>query len=163
MHRYRKNFSEILSSSNSRLTKNRFLRLFLLSITLVLTFIPLQFYVLYVNSVNPPLIPYSWNLVHGSEWEDIMLIPTGGVVYYDRWIQLALGFGVFIFFGTGQDAQTMYRKWLLKAGFGRLFPGLYRQNNRRGILPTRSQTESFGSRTRSFFKERLFQTSMLSL
>lgn len=92
-----------------------------------------------------------------------MLIPTGGKVYYDRWMQLALGFAVFVFFGLGQDAQIMYRKWLLKAGFGRVFPGLHRQPTRRAILPTSSQTGSFGSRTRSFFKDRLFRMSMLSL
>lgn len=163
MRRYRRNFSEILVSSNSNLTKNRFLRLFLLSITLIFTFIPLQFYVLFVNSVQPPLLPYSWDLVHSPQWEDIMLIPTGGKVYYDRWIQIALGFGVFVFFGLGQDAQTMYRKWLLNAGFGRVFPTLNRQPTRRAILPTSSQTSSFGSKTRSFFKDRLFPISMFSL
>ncbi len=163
MRRYRKNFSEILTSSNSNLTKNRFLRLFLLSIALILTFIPLQFYALYVNSVEPPLLPYSWDLVHGPQWQDIMLIPTGGNVYYDRWIQIALGYGVFVFLGMGQDAQTLYRKWLLKAGFGRIFPGLHRTSTRRAILPTSSQTDSFASKTRSFFKERLFRMSMLSL
>ena len=92
-----------------------------------------------------------------------MLVPTGGSVYYDRWIQIALGFGVFIFFGLGHDAQAQYRKWLLKAGFGRVFPGLYRQPSRGAILPTSSQTGSFGSRTRSFFKDRVFQISLRSL
>lgn len=163
MRRYRQNFSEILMSSNSNLTKNRFLRLFLLSIALIVTFIPLQFYVLFVNSASPPLLPYSWDLIHSPQWEDIMLIPTGGNVYYDRWIQIALGFGVFVFFGLGQDAQAMYRKWLLKLGFGRFFPGLHRQSTRRAILPTSSQTDSFGSRTRNFFKHRLLRMSMLSL
>ena len=163
MRRYRKNFSEILVSSNSNLTKNRFLRLFLLSIALILTFIPLQFYILFFNAVELPLLPYNWDLVHGPQWEDIMLIPTGGSVKYDCWIQIALGFGVFVFFGLGHEAQIMYRKWLLKAGFGRVFPGLHRQPNRRAILPTSSRTGSFGSRTRSFFKERVFRISMLSL
>lgn len=163
MRRYRKNFSEILASSNSNLTKNRFLRLFLLSIALIATFIPLQFYVLYVNSVEPPLLPYSWDLVHSPQWGDIMLIPTGGEVYYDRWIQIALGFGVFVFFGLGQDALNLYRKWLLKIGFGRVFSGLHRQPTRRAILPTSSQTDTFGSKTRSFFKDRLFRMSLLSL
>ena len=163
MRRYRKNFSEILVSSNSNLTKNRFLRLFLLSIVLILTFIPLQFYVLFVNSVELPLLPYNWDLVHGPHWGDIMLIPTGGHVTYDCWIQLALGFGVFVFFGLGHEAQTMYRKWLLKAGFGRVFPGLHRQPARRTILPTSNRTDSFGSRTRIFFKERFFRRSMHSL
>lgn len=163
MRRYRKDFPEILVSSNSNLTKNRFLRLFLLSMALIVTFIPLQFYVLFVNSAEPPLLPYSWDLIHSPQWQDIMLIPTGGEVYYDRWIQIALGYGVFLFFGLGQDAQTLYRKWLLKLGFGRVFPGLHRQPARRTILPTSSHTSSFGSRTRSFFKDRLFRMSMLSL
>ena len=109
------------------------------------------------------MLPYSWDLVHGPQWEDIMLIPTDGSVKYDCWIQIALGFGVFVFFGLGHEAQTMYRKWLLKAGFGRVFPVLHRQPTRRAILPTSSQTKSFGSRTRSFFKGRLFRISMLSL
>lgn len=163
MRRYRRNFSAILVSSNSNLTKNRFLRLFLLSITLIVTFIPLQFYALYVNSAEPPLLPYSWDLVHSPQWQDIMLVPTGGKVYYDRWIQIALGFAVFFFFGLGQDAQTLYRKWLLKIGFGRIFPGLNHRPTRRAILPISTQTSSFGSRTRSFFKERFFRMSMLSL
>ena len=163
MRRYRKNFSQILASSNSNLTKNRFLRLFLLSVVLIATFIPLQFYVLYVNSAEPPLLPYSWDLVHSPQWEDIMLIPAGGKVVYDRWIQIALGLGVFIFFGLGQDAQAMYRKWLLTLGFGRVFPGLHRQATRRALRPTSSQIDSFGSRTRIFFKDRLFRMSMFSL
>lgn len=163
MRRYRKNFSEILASSNSNLTRNRFLRLFLLSMTLIVIFIPLQLYVLFVNSVDPPLLPYSWSLVHSPQWGDIILIPTSGKVNFDRWIQIAIGFGVFIFFGFGQDAQTMYRKWLLKAGLGRIFPGLHRQPSRRAILPTSRQTNSFGSRTRIFFKDRLFRISMLSM
>ncbi|CAF9916503.1 MAG: a-factor receptor [Alectoria fallacina] len=163
MRRYRKNFSEILESSNSNLTKSRFLRLFLLSIALIVTFIPLQFYVLFVNSAEPALIPYSWDLIHSPQWGDIVLIPTDGKLYYDRWIQIALGYGVFLFFGLGQDAQILYRKWLLKIGFGRVFPGLHRQPNRRAILPTSGRTDSFGRKTRSFFKDRLFRISMLSL
>ena len=162
MHRYRKNFSEILESSNSNLTKSRFLRLLLLSIGLIVTFIPLQFYILFTNSAEP-LLPYSWDLIHSPQWGDIMLIPTGGKVRFDRWIQIAVGFGVFSFFGLGQDAQTMYRKCLLKVGLGRVFPKLHRQPTRRAILPTSSQSDSFGSKTRNFFKSRLFRMSMLSL
>ena len=124
---------------------------------------PVQFYVLYNNSIDPPLIPYSWDLIHGSEWQDIELVPTRGKLYFDRWIQLALGFGVFVFFGLGHDAKAMYRKWLLKTGFGRIFPGLHRQSPPRAVLPTSNQTNSFGSKTRSFFKDRLFRLSMLSL
>ena len=92
-----------------------------------------------------------------------MLIPTGGKVYYDRWIQIALGFAVFVFFGFGQDAQAMYRKWLLMSGLGRVFPGLRRQPTRREVLPTSSQANSFSSKRRIFFKDRLFRISMFSM
>jgi len=84
MHRYRRDFSEILSSSNSNMTKSRFLRLFLLSMTLIAIMLPTQSYVLYRNSIVP-LVPYSWESIHGPGWSEIFLVPAGGVVIFDRW------------------------------------------------------------------------------
>ncbi|KAL9102231.1 MAG: hypothetical protein Q9163_002591 [Psora crenata] len=149
MRKYRKEFSSILVSSNSNLTKNRFLRLFLMSVALIVVFLPVQAYLLYQNSIVP-MLPYSWDLVHGDDWGDIMLFPTGGVVAFDRWIQIAFGFAIFLFFGTGQDAKEMYREWLLAIGCGRIFPSLHRSSQGGGNLTSLfgSQTSSIGSRTR---------------
>ena len=164
MRKYRKDFSEVLTSSNSNLTKSRFLRLFLLAMTLVAVVLPTQFYVLYRNSVVP-LLPYSWAAIHGPEWNNIPLIQSGGTVLFDRWIQVAAGFALFPFFGLGKDAQKMYRQGLLKIGFGRMFPCLHRQshNRRSQNTLTNSLQNSFGSRARLFFHKKESEGSMQSM
>lgn len=68
---------------------------------------------IYLN-VSGPLLPYSWDLVHGSSWMDIVMVPQHGAVPLDRWITIVLGILLFIFFGLGSDAMKMYRKWWLK-------------------------------------------------
>lgn len=117
MRKYRKEFSSVLTASNSHLTQSRFLRLFLLSFLLVLIFLPFQLYVFYLN-VSGPLLPYSWDMVHGPAWMDIIMIPKHGVVPLDRWITIVLGILLFLFFGLGSDATKMYRKFWLKLRLG---------------------------------------------
>ena len=164
MRRYQKNFSAVLSSSNSNMTKSRFLRLFILSMTLIAVVLPTQCYVLYRNSAVP-LLPYSWSAVHGPNWNDVALIPTGGRVVFDRWIEIAIGLALFPFFGLGQDAKVMYRKGLLKIGFGKAFPCLHYHP---AVRPhqrclTSERSGSFGSRSRLFFHKRQSEGSTLSL
>ncbi|KAL8711786.1 MAG: hypothetical protein Q9225_007068 [Loekoesia sp. 1 TL-2023] len=126
MRKYRREFSSVLTASNSRLTESRFLRLFLLSSLLVLIFLPFQLYEFYLN-VSGPLLPYSWDLVHGSSWMDIVMVPQHGVVPLDRWITIVLGILLFIFFGLGSDATKMYRKWWLRFRLDTIFSGLHGQ------------------------------------
>ncbi|KAL8999982.1 MAG: hypothetical protein Q9169_001227 [Polycauliona sp. 2 TL-2023] len=125
MRKYRREFSSIFTASTSKLTKSRFLRLFLLSSSLVLIYLPLQLYLLYTNT-SVGLIPYSWKLIHDRHaWMDIIMIPTHGFVPIERWISVVLGFFIFLFFGLGSDATKMYRKWWIKLRLGTNFPGLY--------------------------------------
>ncbi|KAL8993526.1 MAG: hypothetical protein Q9188_007308, partial [Gyalolechia gomerana] len=104
-----------------------FLRLFLLSFLLVLIFLPFQLYEFYLN-VSGPLLPYSWDLIHGPTWMDIIMVPQHGVVPLDRWITIVLGILVFLFFGLGSDATKMYRKCWLRLGLGAGSSGLYEQS-----------------------------------
>lgn len=124
MRTYRREFSSIITASKSNMTESRFIRLFLLSSALVLVFLPLQLYVLYHNA-SVSLLPYSWAEVHGYDWMDVVKQPTHGVVPLDRWITIVLGIFVFLFFGLGNDATKMYRKWWLKLRLN--FPGMYGQ------------------------------------
>lgn len=117
------------------------MRLFLMSLTLIVFFLPLQFYVLYRNA-SFPQHPYSWTGVHGPSWGQIIEIPTHGSVIFDRWIRIALGFTIFVFFGLGKDATAMYRGWLLKLGFGRIFPSLH---GRHQLPSPGGNSSSFGS------------------
>jgi len=123
LHKYRREFADILSSSGSNLTKSRFMRLFLIALIFIIVCLPVQLYVFYRNCAVPHL-PYSWDLVHSPEWWHIFMVPTDGMVPFDRWIWLGCGFLVFFFFGLGKDATKMYRRWLIKLGFGRIFPTL---------------------------------------
>lgn len=116
LHRYRKEFSAILNSSQSNVTKSRFLRLYAFSFILVLVFLPVTFYIFYRN-LSVRRIPYSWRLVHGVEWEYILRIPTDGMVAFDKWIAMGAGYILFLFFGMGSDAIGMYRGWLRVIGF----------------------------------------------
>jgi len=152
MHKYRKEFAVVLSASSSGLTKSRFLRLFFMSLALTVLGLPIQFYALYQNTIFP-LVPYSWSRVHGPGWWDIILIPTNGGVTLDRWIQLAVGFTVFVFFGLGHDMKKMYRSWLLAVGFGRIFPSMGRSTQQTGGQRPHSQSESKNSRAYTFMRK----------
>ena len=102
------------------------------------------------------MIPYSWSRIHGPSWWHIILIPTVGSVTFDRWIQLAVGLTVFVFFGLGNDAMSMYRRWLLKLGFGKVFPALRQQTQASDRRPsTGSETGSFSSRAYTFVKGKI--------
>ena len=153
MRKYQQDFSSVLSSSNSNMTKKRFLRLFCMSMTLIVVIIPAQLYIL-LSFIKTVAYPYYWNEVHGPDWGDIFLIPSQGVVSPDHWIQIAVGFLIFGFFGIGQDAQEMYRKWLLHLGFGRFFQSLHVsvRERRRLKQSSSSQTSSQVSRARAFKK-----------
>ena len=121
-----------------------------MSLILLVIFLPVQCYIFYRNAAFP-LQPYSWSIIHGKGWWNILLIPTYGSVTFDRWVRIALGFTVFFCFGLGQDAMTMYRTWLLKMGLGRIFPRLRREQ-----LPTHmhrssgGRFESYSSKARNF-------------
>ena len=160
---YRKNFAAILSSTSSGLTKSRFLRLFIYALILLLAYLPVQFYVLYTR-LQYGLYPYDWDRVHGPEWQTIGLVPMNGIVEFDVWIQISLGFTVFFCFGVGQDAMATYRSWLLKCGFGHIFPRLRRDNQApTGAVPTTPNSpSSFGSKAHLFFKHKLSLASRSS-
>ena len=119
-------------------------------------FLPVQGYTFYRN-IDYPLEPYSWNTLHGPAWWEIVLIPTYGSVEFDRWIEIALGFTVFACFGLGRDAVAMYRKWLLQAGLGNMFPKLYHERlpSYSAAINSCSKVSSYRSKARDFIVRNL--------
>ena len=87
------------------------------------------------------------------------MVPSGGIVLYDRWIWLAAGFLVFVFFGFGKDALAMYRSGLLAIGLGMVFPSL-RDDYRGSIAAT---IGSFNNKAKTLFKRKSFGTSSTSM
>ena len=151
--KYRRDFSNILGASASSLTRSRFLRLFLMSLILIVGALPLQLYGLVQNVSQYDFKPYSWTRVH-AHWGEIIGIPTFGQVTIDHWVQVSIGFAVFLFFGLGKDAMKLYRGWLVAVGFAKVWPSL-RESEDALDCDKSGYTASFGSRAQLWVKDRL--------
>lgn len=123
MRKYRSDFSLILRSANSRMSKSGFLRLFFLAFTMLVAILPCEGYVVYYDlKLSFPWHSYSWSRMHGPEWWVIGRYPTNGQVFFDRWSPIAAGFMLFIFFGFGRDATHIYQMFFWRLGLGHCFP-----------------------------------------
>lgn len=120
MHRYRRDFTTLLAHSNTN--RSRFARLFAICMLWLAVSIPLQAYVI-VRQAGTPHVSFNWALVHDPEaWRLIEMFPSGGKIYYTRYIWLGGSFMVFVLFGFGRDAGRLYAKGLRAVGLGRCVP-----------------------------------------
>lgn len=126
--RYRRSVSSILSNS-STITKSRYFRLFGLASGLLLIYFPLAIFTLF-DTATYAQQPFSWSNVHKPGWSQrIQRLDeaTEKKRFYhpiDRWCGVATGFFLFLLFGLGQEATTMYKSWLGKLGFARWPSGM---------------------------------------
>lgn len=133
------------------------MRLYVICVVWIIGYIPVECYVLYFNFNNMDPEGYSWASVHDPEkWNEILMVPSGGSIIYNRWVWVSCGLIVFVFFGFGKDAINMYRTGLLAVGFGKLFPSL-RREYRGSITATVS---SYSSKARMVFKRKSSATSV---
>ncbi|KAI7645324.1 hypothetical protein KC318_g20120, partial [Hortaea werneckii] len=155
--RYRRTFSIILAHNDT--TKSRFLRLYILCIVWLLAIIPLSSWTLSVN-VGSQQGNYNWVETHDySKWNDIAMIRSDGDIVFDRFIWLGCGIMVFLTFGFGKEAVSMYRNGLLAVGLGRLFPGLGSDHDRShitvfgsiGSLGSKTKLPMFSPKNQTFF------------
>ncbi|KAF2112004.1 pheromone A receptor-domain-containing protein [Lophiotrema nucula] len=155
MYLYRKEFPNLLVASST--TKSRFMRLLIMSMFLVVFYTPYSFFILWKN-IDIISSGYSWNAVHGPEWNSVIKVPAHGQVRIDKWGQVATAYLAFFIFGTGADAKNTYKKILVSVGFGRIFPSLYRQTDSGASTPSRRSTRSWvsnaASRARSIFSSK---------
>ncbi|KAF2715199.1 STE3-domain-containing protein [Pleomassaria siparia CBS 279.74] len=119
--RYRREFHRLVAARNT--TKSRFIRLFIMSSILIVFYLPYTFYLLYYVSTQLT-DTYSWDRVHGKDWNSIVKVPAVGLVRIDRWGEVVTGYVVFIAFGTGLDANLTYNRILCASGLGGVFPSL---------------------------------------
>ena len=73
-------------------------------------------------------------------------MPTYGTVFPDCWIHVGIAVPVFLCFGWGKDANSVYRSWLRLLGFARLFPALAKSDSHSLPSPvTNKKVEKNGS------------------
>ena len=126
--RYRRSVSSILSNS-STITKSRYIRLFSLASGLLLVYFPLAIYTLF-DTATYAQEPFSWSNVHKPGWSQrIQRLDEDEErkrFYHpiDRWCGVATGFVLFLLFGLGLEATTMYKSWLRKLGLGQCWSSM---------------------------------------
>jgi pheromone a factor receptor len=129
LHQHRTNLSSTLSrsSSTTSLSPRRFLKLFLMSLTLLIIYFPILIYYFYLN-VSYPFHAYSFSYIHDPLYWPIIVFwqtadaPSG--MQYDAWCWVAMGFLVCCFWGWNEEAKELWRGWLVKLGLGRCWPRL---------------------------------------
>lgn len=126
------------------------MRLYFLCIVYIAISIPLEAYILYINS-SVATGSYSWSATHSSKnWKQIIMTKTNGNVLYDRWIPVAFGLLVFIFFGFGKEAVSMYNAGLRAVGLGRLCACASRER----IALSTGSANSWSSKARALLKRK---------
>ncbi|KAH7087864.1 pheromone A receptor-domain-containing protein [Paraphoma chrysanthemicola] len=157
LYRYRREFIRLVAARNT--TKSRFIRLFTICIIIILVYMPYATYLVVAlcRSLRVSNTPYSWNRVHDPvAFNTIIRVASLGAVTIDKWGQVITGYVIFFVFGTGSDAENMYKSALTGLGLGKWFPGLYtrRQSGAgtpRSFVAVRSWSESVSSRAKSLW------------
>ncbi|KAF2012661.1 STE3-domain-containing protein [Aaosphaeria arxii CBS 175.79] len=163
LFRYRREFHRLLSARNT--TQSRFIRLFLMSVLVIIAYLPYNFYMLWWHSSQVVEV-YSWSRVHNAKtWNTVIKVPMGGAVRFDKWGQVATGYVAFIVFGTGADAYNTYKRMLCAIGLGRVFPGLLVVSESGSSTPTsarftRSWASTYADKAKTFFSKSSSVTEM---
>ncbi|ROT38797.1 hypothetical protein SODALDRAFT_277871 [Sodiomyces alkalinus F11] len=144
------------SSAISRQNRTR-RRLYLLTICILIPYIPLQCAHAALNITETlPLEPFDYHRVRNDEnapypWNSILLRPSSEINFAfmnNKFISIATAFLVFFLFGATIDARSTYRRYLLAMGFGKLFPRLHEPSYRAaGMNSISNPNTSWATRT----------------
>ncbi|EGW35332.1 uncharacterized protein SPAPADRAFT_146456 [Spathaspora passalidarum NRRL Y-27907] len=104
----RKEISNILVCTNSGLTYQRFARLLIFCLLIILAMAPLSGYY-FADIFKYKLHKFEWDEVHQEDWGEIMYYDVGFTVGYRRLVNSILSIIAFLLFGLGSDAVEMYK------------------------------------------------------
>ncbi|RLV96296.1 Pheromone a factor receptor [Spathaspora sp. JA1] len=104
----RKEISNILLCTNSGLTYQRFARLLIFCLLIILAMAPLSGYY-FADIFKYKLRKFEWDDVHRDDWGQIMYYNAEFTVGYRRLVNSILSIIAFLLFGLGSDAVDMYK------------------------------------------------------
>ncbi|KAF4636654.1 hypothetical protein G7Y89_g1433 [Cudoniella acicularis] len=126
LFKYRKAIGDTLSSSGTGMNTKYFVKLSIISLTVVTVWFPLNIYYMYLNRPDP-VHGWSYKADHNPlVWNPILFYNTGLVphIQYLAWGPVAFSLFIFFFFGFNHEAIDTYRSCLVLLGFGFCFPSL---------------------------------------
>ncbi len=118
----------------------------MISLSLLCIYFPIQCTFVY-RAIPLPLEPYSWSRVHDpASWNPILYYHTSDapLLQYNNWGSIGMGLVMFLYFGFNDESIDTYRRWMVKIGFGKVWPSLKEPRRRRGSSSMGSRG-SFGS------------------
>lgn len=155
LHKYRRTFSAILSDSST--TKSRFLRLLFIAVVLIFAVLPLSVHAV-IWPLQAGMHPFSWNRVHNINWT-VGKYPSGGrLLQWDGVVAIICGYLLFVGFGLGSDAISMYKQWARKIGLAHIVPRLDGLRNSRSHH--NSATSTNADRSKLVDREALREINM---
>lgn len=114
--RKRRDVKDILRVTNSGLNFQRFARLLIFSLLILLVMIPVTVYY-FSKDAKQYAHPFLWSLAHSDLWSEIVYGDFGTSILYQQWVDVALSILTFVLFGLGADAIEMYKDALRRLGF----------------------------------------------
>ncbi|KAK9466015.1 pheromone A receptor-domain-containing protein [Lipomyces arxii] len=153
--RRRQEFRQILQSSQSGLTVSRFARLLFFCVSMVVVELPLSLYNL-IRNVENGVHAFHWNVTHNEQkWSVIPRIPMT-YTRPDMYFYLICSIMLFVYFGFGVDARTVYIDWMVKLGFRKVFPNSKWLAERSTTISTNSSGSNFMSTQSSTSKSEYY-------
>jgi pheromone a factor receptor len=136
LRKHRGQLSGTLSSTGSGLDARKFLKLFFMSCSILLVYLPVECYFFYFNMPDP-FVPYSWSRIHDpASWNLVLYFHTSEepAAQFLSWPGVSIGFLVFLWYGLNIEAIEKYIYCAVKCGFARIWPILTEpyQPRRRG-------------------------------
>ncbi|AOW07021.1 YALI0F11913p [Yarrowia lipolytica CLIB122] len=137
VYKKRKDFRDILATSNTGLNTSRFTRLLLHAIGVIMIVLPVNLTVFVIDLTQMIWQPYSlYDYRHTSLWDDEIYRIDSDRISWWLWIYLPISLLTFIFFGTGKDALVMYTSVIRKLTFQKEeIPGVAELRSRNRYAP----------------------------
>lgn len=118
VYKKRKDFKDILATSNTGLNTSRFTRLLLHAVGVVMIVFPVNLATFIVDVSAMVWESYSWHEYRNTFlWTDPIYRIHSKTLPWWLWIYLPISLLTFIFFGTGKDALMMYTSVIKKLTF----------------------------------------------
>ncbi|CDO91821.1 unnamed protein product [Kluyveromyces dobzhanskii CBS 2104] len=119
-YKKRKDVRDILHCTNSGLNISRFARLLIFCMLIILIMFPFSIYSFAsdLKNVSATYRHYSFKETHNKSLWNVILHFDPGQPLYSVWLYIVMSYLVFLIFGLGSDALTMYANFLRTIGLG---------------------------------------------
>ncbi|KAG0652332.1 Pheromone a factor receptor [Hyphodiscus hymeniophilus] len=126
LRRHHGRLSSTLSRTSSGLDAGKFLKLFTMTVVLLIIYLPVLGYFFYTN-VRGGFGPYSYSRIHNPMiWNQIIYFHTADYpeTQYWAWFPITFAYILFFWYGLTYEAIECYRRTLAFCGFAKIWPSL---------------------------------------